>query len=193
MQGRWTCTNRTCVCQKRFIHHCSRLEICLRNHIHTVVSSRYGNDWLTDSRVAPLTSFSRSFIDNAIRAIDGDLTTGKIVAELKFAFWVGLMGRHYDATLWRRAIYRCFLANGGRKRSVVHGRFNAIRRFRNRIAHHEPIFHRPTQRMHTEIIEAIGWMCPHTRDWTAYHSRVVGVLNDQSGLGTADSTFASRG
>ena len=29
---------------------------------------------------------------------------------------------------------------------------------------------------HEQIIEAIGWMCPHTAEWTAHHSRVVAVL-----------------
>lgn len=42
----------------------------------------------------------------------------------------------YDQSLWRRSCYKAFLVFGGKKRSDVHGRLNAIRRFRNRIAHH---------------------------------------------------------
>ena len=96
---------------------------------------------------------------------------------LKFAFWVGLLSPQYDATLWRRALYRCFLHGGGKKRSLVHGRFNAIRRFRHRIAHHEPLFHRPVAQLHDELIEAIGWMCADTSTWARHHSRVADILD----------------
>ena len=52
-----------------------------------------------------------------------------IVAELNFGFWVGLMGPSYDATLWRQTLYKSFLASGGQKRSIVHGRFNVCADF----------------------------------------------------------------
>jgi hypothetical protein len=81
------------------------------------------------------------------------------------------MGPRYDATLWRGALYKAFLAEGGKPRSIVHGRFNAIRRFRNRVAHHEPIFDRALLQIHDEIIGAIRWMCRETASWAAYHSR----------------------
>jgi len=38
---------------------------------------------------------------------------GQMLAELKFAFWVGLLGKHYDPTIWRRAIYKAFLGTRG--------------------------------------------------------------------------------
>jgi hypothetical protein len=98
------------------------------------------------------------------------------VAELNFGFWVGLLGPSYDATLWRQTLHKGFIASGGgQKRSVVHGRFNALRRFRNRVAHHEPIFHRPLEQLHVEIIQSINWMCRHTSRWAAHHSRFDAV------------------
>ena len=102
---------------------------------------------------------------------------GDLVAELSFSFWVGLLGPRYDGTLWRKALYKAFLVRSGKKRTVVHGRFNALRRFRNRIAHHEPIFHRPLEILHNEIIEAIGWMCANTASWAAHNSRLSDVFN----------------
>jgi hypothetical protein len=110
------------------------------------------------------------------------VSPGRVVAELKFGFWVGLLGPHYDATLWRKCLYPAFLAAGGRPRKTVHGRFNAIRRFRNRIAHHEPIFHLQPIKTHQEIIEAIGWMCRHTAAWSLHHSRfplVAAAVGDE--------------
>ena len=131
------------------------LEVCLRNTSHTHMSLVYGAEWLTDHAAAPLSDFSRSMVNDAIKEIDGQISPGKIVAELKFAFWVGLVSAQYDNTLWRAALHRGFRAQSGQKRSVVHGRLNAIRRFRNRVAHHEPIFHRPVDTLHAEVIEAL--------------------------------------
>lgn len=151
------------------------LEIALRNHLNLHLSAAYGADWLTTT-IAPLDPHSRSMIADAVAEIDGPVTPGKIVAELKFAFWVGLVAPRYDASVWRASAHMAFRSSGARSRKQVHGRLNALRRFRNRIAHHEPIFHTDVARVHAEVLEAIGWMCPLTRAWTAHHSRVPAIL-----------------
>jgi len=149
------------------------VEVCLRNCLHERLTARFGDDWFR-SQVIPLNDVSRRMIIDVVEGLRTDrkpVVSGNVVAELKFAFWVGLLGPRYDATLWRMTLYRAFLAEGGKPRSVVHGRFNAIRRFRNRVAHHEPIFDRPLFQIHSEIIEAIRWMCQETANWAAHHSR----------------------
>ena len=47
-------------------------------------------------------------------------------------------------------------------RAKAHARSNSLPPFRDRIAHHEPLFHEPSKVTHAEDIEAIGWMCRHT-------------------------------
>lgn len=153
------------------------LEVCLRNKIDVAMSQTYGADWLMNSHAAPLSDFSRRLVNEAMPNIGSELSHGKLVAEAKFAFWVGLVSKGYDQSLWRAACYKAFLAEGGKKRSMVHGRLNSIRRFRNRIAHHEPIFHKDIERQHSEIIEAIQWMCRGTAAWAKHHSRTLIVLN----------------
>ena len=155
------------------------LEVCLRNRIHASMRSKYGAGWLND-RAVPLENTARNMIDAAwdgIKKPEAEITSGDIVAELRFAFWVGILGPSYDATLWRTAVYKCFPNARSLKRKRVHSRMNVLRRFRNRVAHHEPIFFRPVEQMHNEIIEAIGWMCADTRAWAEHHSRVSGVIN----------------
>lgn len=118
-------------------------------------------------------------IDEAVAELQNRVqspTPDDIVAELKFAFWVGLLGPGYDATIWRKTLHRGFANGGGKKRQTVHSRFNAIRRLRNRIAHHEPIFTRDVAQDHADALEAIGWMCIDTMAWTAHHSRLLDVL-----------------
>ena len=134
---------------------------------------------------------ARLFI-SAEKSLHSSLKGGDLVAELKFAFWVGLLGPHYDATLWRKALYKGFLARGGKPRSTVHNQFNALRRFRNRVMHHEPIFRRPLFQLHDEIIEAIEWMWCDTAAWTAHHSRFP-TVHATTGAGAAAAAAAVAG
>src|SRR5688500_14205783 len=111
------------------------MEVAFRNHLDLQMAATYGADWITNGH-APLDRHAVEAIARAIRDLGQSrraVTPGAIVAELNFF--------RYDATLWRRALYKAFSAQGTTlKRKVVHGRFNALRRFRNRVAHHEPIF-----------------------------------------------------
>ncbi|MBR0806205.1 Abi family protein [Bradyrhizobium japonicum] len=155
------------------------LEVCLRNSVHEAMTDVYGEDWFHGNN-APLESDSRRMILDAKEELIEDrkpVIAGQMLAELKFAFWVGLLGKHYDATIWRKAIYKAFLAHGGKPRGVVHSRMNAIRRLRNRIAHHEPVFQKlALMQSHDEIIDAISWMCRDTSAWAKHHSRFQQVF-----------------
>lgn len=156
------------------------VEVCVRNAIHTSMVNVYGANWFTNGRVS-FANDSQKMIDAAIEEVkktDNRIPDGKIVAQLRFAFWVGLLGKHYDNTLWRGCLHKPFRGKSGNKRTAVHGRLNAIRRFRNRVAHHEPILWRqtPLATTHGEIVEAIGWVCPHTAEWCSHVSRAPELL-----------------
>lgn len=140
------------------------LEICLRNTLDFHMKAAYGSDWLASS-TAPLNQDARNAISQATAELTNP-THDKIVAELKFSFWVSLLARRYDNSLWRKALHKAFRAKSGKKRSDVHSRMNALRRFRNRVAHHEPVFDKASQ-MHSEALEAIEWMCLDTHKWIA--------------------------
>ena len=147
------------------------VEVCLRNKLNVQLSGRFGSDWFQNGQPG-FHPDSEQMIVDALRDLQHKpLPTDPddVVAELKFAFWVGLIGPKYDSTLWRQCLHRAFLVR--KPRSVIHGRFNALRRFRNRIMHHEPIFHRPLLQLHNELIDSIRWMCSDTSSWAAFHSR----------------------
>jgi Abi-like protein len=153
------------------------LEICFRNTLDMNMTNAYGVDWFQNGN-APLNNDARRVIEDAyLENKKADpVPAGDIIAELKFSFWVSLLGPGYDSTLWRKALHKGFQVGAGKKRSDVHGRLNLIRRFRNRVAHHEPIFQKDLEKFHSEIIEAIGWMCRDTKAWTEHQSRVLQVL-----------------
>jgi hypothetical protein len=155
------------------------LEICLRNRLHGAMTHAFGADWFANGRPALLYHEAMVIRDLLSRLSHAatPVTPGTVVAELHFGFWVAMLGTGYDAGLWRAVLYRAFLNRGRRMgRSAVHGRMNALRRFRNRVAHYETIYERPLISVHAEMIEAIEWMCPDTATWTAYHSQVPSVI-----------------
>lgn len=153
------------------------LEVSLRNKIHVAMQQKYGAGWLMNG-AAPLKITATESIQEVwdeLKKPDSDKTSGDIIAELKFSFWIGLLGQDYDNTTWRSALHKAF-PNTKDRRKKIQNRLNVIRRFRNRIAHHEPIFHKDLQVTHDEIIEAIGWMCPDTKVWADRMSPVSTVL-----------------
>ena len=159
------------------------LEVCLRNKIHRSISPTYGDDWYQNQNLH-LAETQLSKIRGALdelRRNKKPASPGAVVAELSFGFWVGLLGRHYDATLWRRAIAGAFRKHArGIKRDVIHGRMNMLRRFRNRVAHHEPIFQKDLLGVHHDLIDAVAWMCPDTAAWVDRTSRLRAVINSSN-------------
>lgn len=157
------------------------VEVCLRNKLHEAMSKAYGADWMTNGG-PPLDDDALEKIHDIIdfrKRGKKQVTAPDIVAEISFSFWVGLLGPRYDATLWRQTLHIAFPNKPkGFKRSTCHGRFNAIRRFRNRIAHHEPIINKVLPKQHAEIMEAISWMCEDKAAWTLNISRVPFVNNN---------------
>lgn len=146
------------------------------------MSEKYGDDWYKNG-IPPLGNYALNDIAAAVADLEKkgeEVSLGGIVAELRFSFWIGLIGPGYDTTLWRGALYKAFTARSGMPRKRVHGRFNVLRRLRNRIAHHEPIFNRPVEQLHNEIIEAISWMCRDTAAWAEHHSRFNSVYHGHS-------------
>ena len=153
------------------------LEITLRNRLHDSMCARFGPEWLLNPGQL-LEEDGRLAIEQAISALRAKpLLPGSVVAELTFGFWVSLLASRYSERLWKPVFYRVFKRNDKfMSRKTVHGRLNALRRFRNRVAHHEPIIFNDLANTHAELIEAISWMCPITATWTAEQSSVTEYL-----------------
>lgn len=155
------------------------LEVCLRNGLSDQLAAQYGANWFTNSG-PPFADDALKKLDRAIDDIQDarrNVTPGAVVAELSFGFWVTILAKRYDGTIWRSALASSFLEAGRRMpRQRVHNRMDAIRKFRNRVFHHEPIYDLNPAQVHAEIIEAIAWICPASAAWAWEHSRVPYVL-----------------
>jgi len=100
-----------------------------------------------------------------------EITTGKIVAELNFGFWSRLFASDYEIKIWHRCIKEIFpnMPRSIRTRKTLSKRMNKFRKLRNRIFHHEPIFHiENLLEVHNEIIETIGWINKDVQKFTLF-------------------------
>ncbi len=165
------------------------LEVAVRNAMHRQLSAVYGPDWYDNSQcrldVGALKRVAGAKADLEREGYPVDQS--HVVAALAFGFWVSLLGRggnlagvwtsraNYDMTLWRPALHKAF-PHIRKPRADVHRPLDYLRTFRNRIAHHEPIFGRHLAADYSSILEVAGWICPSTRAWIAHHSRVPEVL-----------------
>ena len=148
------------------------LEVAIRNAMDRELSQTMGPAWLDDPR---LPSRSQQRVREA-RAMAGGSGRAPpdIIAALSFGFWVGLLQRQADP-LWRLCLHRAF-GHAKARRDEVHKRLDHLREFRNRIAHHEPIFGRHLAADLASILTVAGWISAQLRDWIAHHDHVTAVL-----------------
>ena len=169
----------------------------MRNQIHERLTEKYGVQWYDHS--------SMKFDDKKLEQLktakskleekSTPIRSPDMVAALLFGFWVNLFSKNYAENLWHPALCKAFPHHDGSiKRKEAMNRLTKLNRFRNRIAHHEPIFEMGVKKtevkgVHTrkkgiknlkiyyqEILETIGWMSPGKRAWVEAHSRIEEVL-----------------
>lgn len=165
------------------------LEVTLRNAMHRELRGAYGPAWY-DNPACGLDAGTLDRIDKAKRTLQKNgyaIDPPHVVAELAFGFWVSLLGkgghgrtpdtskRNYDMTLWRTALYKAF-PHSRSSRVAIHKPLDYLRTFRNRIAHHEPIFDRDLAADFRSILTVSRWICPQTAGWIEHHSRVEKLL-----------------
>lgn len=104
------------------------------------------------------------------------VTVNDVVAGLDFGFWTTMLDSRFEQSLWRTILYHAFphyvgITGNPLDRWAVERRFNALRDLRNRVMHHEPLFHRTLQQDFADISEAISWMYNDIAPWVDHHSR----------------------
>lgn len=157
------CLFNTALCES-FYPSLQFLEVGLRNSIYNALhfttkdpkwfkSAMMCNRCLEDVETA-----ENTLIDNGKDPDDPNA----VVAELNFGFWVRLFNKHYQIPLWNnKAFHSRALPNASsleRVRYKLAVRLDEIRRFRNRVFHHERILPSDLRSQHTKIIEMIGWI-----------------------------------
>lgn len=97
---------------------------------------------------------------------------------MNFGFWTSLLDKRYEQVpaLLKSAFPH--MPRRLRTRINLSKRFNEVRKLRNRIFHHEPIWYWPLPDKHQRIIEAIRWIEPAMADYIAVVDRFSTVHSE---------------
>ena len=150
-------------------------EVAVRNGIAEAIEAVHGANWpRANGFIRSLPRPKKKFHYNPaydLQICDRNLpTTGKIIAELKFAFWENIFTVGQDGRIWN-AHFRTFFPGAPVTQTIPNCRAQAyndlqhIRKLRNRIAHHEPIFTRNLADDYQRIHDMIAWRSPTAAAW----------------------------
>jgi hypothetical protein len=158
-----------------FLQSLQICEVAVRNGIAGVIERRYGANWPWDhnfERNLPTTAGRLKPKEELIQVRNKMQHgyTGKVIAELKLAFWCHMLTSRHDRRLWTPYLRDEFPHAPANKsvpecRQEMHDSLERLRLLRNRIAHHEPIFARPLPRHHHDLKQLIAWRCRETLAW----------------------------
>ncbi len=178
-----------------------QFEIVFRNALDGAITAAYPtkgvfddvDSWM-DSSNCPLNSYARSEVLKAKKKLLGWDDNAKtyqrspsvikhpdLVAAVDFGFWTGLMHKTYlfqnrkDTRFWPHLLPAVFSAYTGKHDRAFLGVTsriaNDVRKLRNRVFHHEPIWRRPNLAAERqEMLQLMGWSCPEAE-------RIVGSLD----------------
>lgn len=101
-------------------------------------------------------------------------TRGQIVSGVDFGFWTALLHTENEE-LWRQAIYRAFPNSSGKRKDVVTS-LEALRLFRNRLAHHDSLLAVDVAFKLAQMKEVLSWVDTSACAWLDKVERVSAVI-----------------
>lgn len=129
------------------------LEVALRNRLYNAVAILKGKNWLLEEikQQNILSENERNILLEAYKKLKrkhNTPSTGAVIAELTFGFWVNLCKKSYKNSLWDKQDFfsnvfpdfdNYFSSPTWDKTKVIFPELKEILRLRNRIFHHEII------------------------------------------------------
>lgn len=145
-------------------------EICLRNKINDFLIWKYNDRWPFDDTRAlrNLKNDDKKRIQEAIirqktKRKTERPTTCSIVSDLSAGFWVSQLSGAYSVPyIWKHNLKRVFPNNTIINEIELRDICAELLVLRNRIAHHEPIFHLPLVDVHKKLTKIVAAMCEAT-------------------------------
>lgn len=160
------------------------VEIALRNRLAAAMRSNFGEEWwnardyLGDAPVHEHVALRRATA--SLLHDRRPLTHDSIISDLSLGYWVGLIDSRFDDILWRDGMRSVFPAAPETvNRSQVSAEAQAIRKLRNGISHHEPIFARDLSGDFSRLMRFLGWLSPAKASWIRPHCRIPALLRQK--------------
>jgi hypothetical protein len=147
-------------------------ELLFRNALNDQLSAVHGDNWFDTLHPRFQPEFQRQInaAKDELAKQHRQVVPASLVAQFTFGTWIYLLAPCYDRLLWKFCLYNAFTNPPSPfTRKAAKAALEKIRALRNRIVHHEPIYHRALDQDLAHIIEVASWICPDTADWIAYH------------------------
>ena len=160
------------------------VEVALRNSVNTALCRKFTTDWWSSPDYLAIADRTRKAdIETAIRRIRNrgrPCITGQVVANLSFGFWVGMLQRRYNPTIWSSQLRVAFINLPiERNRHDLAASAKRVADLRNRIWHHEPIFRMDLSDEYRAVMELLNWLCPIKNRWLRPQCRVPQLLRQK--------------
>jgi len=163
------------------LHFC---EVTIRNAVADAIAAAHGPQWPWDAgfmRSLPNPSKGYNPRHDLMSARAGKATPGKVIPELKFIFWQTIFTSRFDAGLWVHHLRTILphadpLKSDAQVRALVYAELEQLRKLRNRIAHHEPIFRRNLADDFQKIHDLIAIRCPITATWMVQNQQAQALI-----------------
>ncbi|AEI11180.1 hypothetical protein [Cellulomonas gilvus] len=107
----------------------------------------------------------------------GQESRHQIVAGLSFGFWSGLLGPRYE-DVWRESLHKAF-PNGNGQRKQVSAAVERVRKFRNRLAHHDSMINVDVPFEIRQVIEVASYISTDAAAWLTDVSRAMDVYRER--------------
>lgn len=148
-------------------------EVAVRNGVAEAIEFVHPANWPWDPgfvRSVPKHKIGFSPANELSKVARTHRTTGKVVADLNFAFWQHMFTVGQDQRLWVPHFATAFPGYDKNltiplARAEMHTDIDKVRAFRNRIAHHEPIFSRNLVTEYERIRQLVEWRRPAAATW----------------------------
>lgn len=154
-------------------------EIAVRNAIHNHLINRFTVNWFDNRALIGNLDPKRQdefkeLLDSKRQRHGDQMTCHHLVSELSFGFWQHLLTKRFGRVIWAPGV-RCAFPHlpNAMDRQQVYDRIEVVRKWRNRIAHHKPIFDRGPTAKFQEITQLIHWVCHDVAGWVTAASTVT--------------------
>lgn len=157
-------------------------EVTCRNSIHDALTFRDQRWFENPTFLKILDPVRRKDLDNAITDETdqhGDvMDADHMVSALSFGFWEHLTTKRFQRYLFPKGFQRVFKhAPWDAKLEDLHHLIESVRRWRNRIAHHNAIFDKGPSSKYQDALKLIEWSSPDLEAWVATRCRVNQIIN----------------
>lgn len=156
----------------------SQFEVVFRNALNHVLSNHFNDaDWIINQKTGFMNHQSlgnRPYLKRCVQDTENELaakriplTSGKIISDQTFGFWVAYFSKPHYRLIAGQPIQAFGNKPTVEKRSSIHRKLEKIKAFRNRINHCEPICFRgyaidctEANEVRATLFDLVNWIDP---------------------------------